>query len=122
MTDGIAITDALDAPELFGPLFADATWSHWRVFLKALFGLGVAMTSNELGIFRRHTGRTEPPLMPFREAALVCGRRGGKSRVLALIATYLATMQDYDAFLAPGEVPTVAIVAADRKQARVILG
>ncbi len=48
------------------------------------------------------------------------GRRGGKSRVLALAATYLATFFDYSPYLAPGEVATVAVIAADRKQARSI--
>ena len=48
------------------------------------------------------------------------GRRGGKSRILALIATFLATFRDYDPYLAPGEVATVAILAANRAQARSI--
>ena len=58
--------------------------------------------------------------MPFKEAALVIGRRGGKSRVLALIAVFLACFRDYTPHLAPGEVATVAVIAADRRQARSI--
>jgi hypothetical protein len=50
----------------------------------------------------------------------VCGRRGGKSRILALIAVYLACFRDYRPFLAPGEVGTVRIMAVDRDQARAI--
>ena len=38
----------------------------------------------------RPTGRARQPIAPFTEAALVVGRRGGKSRILALIAVYLA--------------------------------
>jgi hypothetical protein len=51
---------------------------------------------------------------------LIVGRRGGKSRILALVAVYLATMRDYSAYLAPGECATIAVLAADRSQARVI--
>ena len=35
---------------------------------------------------------------------MVVGRRGGKSRILALIVTYLATFRDYTSYLTPGEV------------------
>jgi hypothetical protein len=60
------------------------------------------------------------PSAPFTEAALIVGRRGGKSRVLALIAVYLATFRDYGPHLAPGELATVAVLAANRSQARSI--
>ena len=59
-------------------------------------------------------------LRPISEAALVVGRRGGKSRVLALIAVYLACFRDYPPYLAPGEVATIAVLAANRPQARSI--
>jgi hypothetical protein len=73
-----------------------------------------------LALYRRHTGRSEPPTKPARYAELVVGRRGGKSRVLALIATYLATVIDHRPYVVPGEVPVVAIIARDRDQAKVI--
>jgi hypothetical protein len=41
--------------------------------------------------------------------------------VLALIAVFLAAFRDYSAHLAPGEQAAVAIIAADRKQAKVLL-
>ena len=109
---------ALDDPLLFKPLFPGSSWGPWRAFIKALFGL--PLTDADLDLYRRHTERTAAPVTPFNEAALVIGRRGGKSRVLALIAVYLATFRDYTPHLAAGEVATVAVIAADRKQARVI--
>lgn len=112
------ILEAMDDPALFGPHFRGGSWTAWRAFLAALFGL--PMPDDQLALYRHHTGRVEPPSAPFTEAALICGRRGGKSRVLALIATYLATFRDYEPFLAPGERATVAIIAADRRQARSI--
>ncbi len=112
------ILAALDDPDLFAPHFKGDTWQAWRAFLAALYGL--PMDADTLARYRHHTGRTEPPTRAFTEAALICGRRGGKSRVLALIAVFLATMQDVTPHLAPGERATIAVIAADRKQARSI--
>ncbi len=108
----------MDHPDGLGPFFRGDTWQAWQAFLAALFAL--PMDEDQLALYRHHTGRQEPPDEPFTEAALVCGRRGGKSRVLALIAVYLGTLRDYTEFLAPGEMATIAVIAADRKQARSI--
>src|SRR5262245_61255345 len=78
------------------------------------------MSADQLATHRACTGRSEPPASPLNEAWLVCGRRAGKSFIVALIATYLACFQDYRRYLQPGERGTVLILAADRKQARVI--
>ncbi len=67
-----------------------------------------------------HGARCDSYRGQSREAALVVGRRGGKSRVLALIAVYLACFRDYAPYLAPGEVATIAVLAANRPQARSI--
>ena len=115
---GLNILEALDHPALFSPHFRGDTWRSWRAFLAALFAL--PMSDDQRAIYQHRTGRTEPPTTPFKEAALVVGRRGGKSRILALVATYLATFHDYTPNLAPGEVATIAVIAADRRQARVI--
>jgi hypothetical protein len=113
------IVEAMDDPALFGPWFHDPSWRPWRAFLAAMFGL--PMDDEALALYRACTGRTDAPNGPFTEADLIVGRRGGKSRILALLGTFLATCRDYSPFLAPGEQATVAIIAADRKQARVIL-
>ena len=112
------VISALDDPALFASHFKNDTWQPWRAFLAALFAL--PMDNDSLALYRTHTGRETAPSTPFKEAALVIGRRGGKSRVLALIATFLATFRDYEPHLAPGEVATIAIIAADRRQARSI--
>jgi hypothetical protein len=77
----INILDAVRSPTLFGPLFGGPTWERWRVFLAALFGL--PMNDEGVTLYRHHTGRETPPTAPFREAALIVGRRGAKSRILA---------------------------------------
>jgi hypothetical protein len=51
---------------------------------------------------------------------MVIGRRGGKSHAAALIAVYEAFLKDHRDRLAKGEVATVMVVAADRRQARTI--
>jgi hypothetical protein len=113
------ILEAIADPHLFAPWFRDpATWTAWRAFLAALFAL--PMSDVELELFARHTGRATAPLAPFNEAYLVCGRRAGKSAILALVAVFLGTFKNYAPYLAPGERGTIAIIAADRKQARVI--
>lgn len=112
------ILAAMDDPQLFGPHFRGPSWAPWKAFLAAMFGL--PMNEAALATYQHHTSRTEPPLAPFKEAALVIGRRGGKSRALALIAVFLACFFDYVPYLAPGEVATIAVIAADRRQARSI--
>jgi hypothetical protein len=114
----LSIIEALDDPALFANHFRGDTWRPWRTVLKALFAL--PMGDAETALYRAHTGRTEAPAAPFKEAAFIVGRRGGKSRLLALIAVYLACFRDYAPYLAPGEVATIAVIAADRKQARSI--
>jgi hypothetical protein len=78
------------------------------------------MTLAEVEIFRRFTHRTTPPTTAAREAWLVVGRRGGKSRIAALIAVFLACFKSYRHVLAPGERGVVMVLAADREQARVV--
>jgi len=112
------IVDCLDNERIFAPFFRGPSWQPWRAFLAALFAL--PMTGAELETYRHHTERQAAPVAPFREAALVVGRRGGKSQALALVAAYLSCFRDYDPHLSPGEVATVAVIASDRKQARTI--
>jgi hypothetical protein len=115
----LSLIAALEDAALFAPLFPGRSWERWKAFIAALFGLPLA--GDVLDLYRHHTGRVTPPAQQFREVALVIGRRGGKSRILALIAVYLATFRDYGPHLAPGEQPVIAIIAADRRQARIIL-
>jgi len=113
------IVQALDDPAIFGGVIRDrSTWGAWRGFLKALFGL--PMSDDEAETFRACTGRATLPTAAFAAAWLIIGRRGGKSFALALIAVFLACFRDYSSYLATGERATVVIIAADRRQARVI--
>ena len=103
----MTLPETMRDPALFGRFFLDlSTWAAWEAFIAALFGL--RLTDGQLAIYRRHTGRQLPPLGPAREAWLVVGRRGGKSRIAALIGVYLACFRDYGSVLAPGERGTLS--------------
>jgi hypothetical protein len=103
--------------DLFGEHFDGSSWDAWRAFLAALFAL--PMTEAQVELFRQCTGREQPPVAPSREGWMVVGRRGGKSRIAALLAVYLACCREYP--LALGERGIVMVVAVDRRQAKVVL-
>jgi len=108
------ILDAMDLAGMFGAL-----WDAWRVYWKAIFA--IPMNAAELLVFQKHTGREEPPSEPVSEGWLLVGRRGGKSRNMALAAGWLAVRRDYTKILAPGERGVIPVIAADRKQARQVM-
>ena len=114
----ITLGRCLRDPNLFARHFRGESWAAWKVFLAALF----AEPADEAGlaVYRERTGRTAWPTAPFTEAAVIVGRRGGKSRTLALIAVYLACFRDYGPYLAAGEVATIGVLAVDKGQARAI--
>lgn len=108
---------ALDVMDAFGATFAGPQWNAWRTFLRSLFAL--PMSDSDLDVYRACTGRQTPPAMPCREAWMAIGRRGGKSRIAAFLAVFLACFRRYK--LAPGERGVVMVIAADRRQARVVM-
>jgi len=115
----IDVLAAMDDPQLFGPWFRRReSWRAWRVYLAALFAL--PMTADDLALYRECTARSEAPSAPVDESWMAIGRRGGKSLILATLGVYLAAFIDWSAFLVPGESAVVAVLAADRRQARVI--
>jgi hypothetical protein len=115
----MTLIEAMADPQLFARWFRDpATWAAWRAFIAALFAL--PMTAEQQLIFEVCTGRNAAQEKPATEAWLICGRRAGKSFILALCAVYLAAFFDYRRALSPGERGTVLIIATNSRQARVI--
>jgi hypothetical protein len=116
----LSIVDAAEHAELLGGWFQDKTsWSAWFVFLRAMFGL--ALDDEGLALFQQCTGRSAPRSGGYLETSLVISRRGGKSLILALIATYLGCFFNWRPFLVAGERGSIVVVAGDRRQAGVIL-
>jgi hypothetical protein len=118
----VNIIQACADKHIFGklPVFKHPeTTRAWRVVLKAIFAL--PMDAGELEIYRRHTGRPNPPTVPFSEVFLIIGRRGGKSLFTALTLVYLAVFKDWG--LGPGTGDGhIICIASDREQASVVFG
>ena len=115
----MTILEAMHDPNLFGGWFSGRTWTAWFAFLAALFGL--PMTKKQAALYSNFTNRSALPKKPAKEAWMVVGRRGGKSLIAALVAVFLACFKDYSQYLAPGERGTLMVIAADRRQARVVM-
>jgi hypothetical protein len=114
----ISIDKAISDPQLLGAALAPiASWQTWRVVLKAAFG--VELNSEEAEAFATVAGSRKPPAKRVREIWAICGRRGGKSRVSAALAVYLAAFTQQPT-LAPGEVGMCLVLAASRDQAQVV--
>jgi hypothetical protein len=101
---------------VLGAVFGKASWDGWRVVLAAIFGL--PMSEAQAETYRALTGRTAVPTHQAREVWLIVGRRAGKSFISALIAIFQTCCRTYT--LAPGERGVFMVIAADRKQARVV--
>lgn len=115
----VSIRGAMTDPKLFGDVFGGQSFAAWRALLSGFYGLPLDAT--ELDTFKALTGRQSGPQGAFFELWLAIGRRGGKSHASAFLAVYLAAFMDYRDKLAPGEVATVMVIAADRKQARAVM-
>ncbi len=115
----ITIIDLMTDPALLGRWFRGSSWNAWKVFLKGIFAL--PMTEEEFKIFQKHTGCSKRPREPVREAWVIAGRRAGKSLIAALVAVFLACFKTYAVYLAPGEVVTIMVISADRRQSRTIM-
>ena len=110
---------ALLHPDLCGPLLAGESWRPWRAVLAAIFGV-VPDDPEDRDLVLRVTGRTKCPTTTARAVWIVGGRRLGKSWVSALLMSVFACL--FDGRLAPGERAVVVAMAADRKQAGVLMG
>ena len=113
------IIEAMTDRHLFGDAYGDDSFDAWRALLAGFYGL--PMDADALDTYQSITGRQTAPETPHKELWLAVGRRGGKSHVSALIAVFEAAFRDHRAKLAPGEVATVMLLAADRNQARTLL-
>ena len=108
----------LDVMKAFLPhLYYAESRAAWKVFLKAAFG--EPFDEPEQVVYRQCTGRTKEFTEAVREIWLICGRRAGKSEIVAFLAVYLACFKRYTR--SKGEKILGMVLAADREQAGVIM-
>jgi len=119
VSTAVTIRDAMTDPALFGGQFGGESWTAWRALLAGFYGL--ALDDGEAQHWHALTGRESAPQAAHDELWLVVGRRGGKSQCAALTAVYERAFRDHRDSLAPGEVATVRVMAADRAQARSVM-
>ena len=120
MTPFVAMRRALSDGHLLGTALGGDRWLAWRILLIA--AMGEALTDEERAIFTKLTGREREPGERIDELWCIIGRRGGKSRAIAALLVYLATMVDHRAQLVPGERGLVLCLARTQEQAQVVLG
>lgn len=119
------IIEAIDDRRLMRPFLQDkagdmSSWSNWATALKVLYGLPVKKAERQ----RIHacTGRSADllPKSGFDVSLFLIGRRSGKSRVAAVVASYEAALSGKEKALAPGEVGVVTLIAPTKLQAGIV--
>lgn len=111
--------DFMTTPELAGAEFSGPTWATWRIIARLIDGDAACLTTAEKALALELTGRTVLPTVAPREVYVGAGRRGGKSRFGALVATWLAAAEYPQ--LSTGETAIVAHIAPDKRQAEIDL-
>jgi hypothetical protein len=119
----VTLYDAMLDPALFGKTFAGATFKNWRTVAKTLEGL--PLEADELELYTQITGRTDAVAgavrKAVREAYLIKDRRAGGSLFASAFTLHSSALSEYRHKLGPGEVATCALIASDRRQARVAM-
>lgn len=111
----VAMRTALSDTRHFGSILPGNSWAAWRILLIA--AMGEALTPDERVIFESLTGRPAEPPERVDELSCVIGRRGGKTRAVAVLAAYIAALVDFSDVLAPGERASLPIMSASMWQA-----
>jgi hypothetical protein len=119
MTPTVSLRRALSDPRLLGNALKGESWRPWRTLLIA--AMGERLTDDERVLFEDLTGRKHEPLQRVDEFAAVIGRRGGKSRAMSVLGTYLGGLCDHSDALAPGERGVLLCIALDQRVAKIVL-
>jgi hypothetical protein len=116
----ISIDKAFSDRALFGAALGDlSSWSSWRAVLKGAFA--EPLTPDEAATFAEVAGGRAPPGKPVRELWSIVGRRGGKSKMAALVGAYIAAFADRTK-IKHGDEGVVLILSQTQRQARVVFG
>lgn len=119
MIPKFTMREALGDPNLLANGVKGPSWKVWRTLLIA--SRGEPLDVDERKALRKLAKR-KAPTKPVDELWVIAGRRGGKSRSMATLASYLGGLCDYSDVLVPGEQGVLLCVAPDQRQAGIILG
>jgi hypothetical protein len=117
MKPTVTLRKAFADKALLGKVLTGDSWRAWRTLMIA--SMGEALRDDERAIFTNLTGRATEPLQRVEELCAVIGRRGGKSRAMATLATYIGGLCDHN--LVRGETGVVLLIAPDQRQANIAL-
>lgn len=95
------------------------TWRAWETYLQALFSLEKPSQA-QFRVFQDSTGLRQWPGNGFKESYVVCGRRGGKSTIVSVIAIFLALFRDWSEVLSKGEKGYIFVIAVNKSQGKII--
>jgi hypothetical protein len=118
------IIEATADRKLFRPFLEDGngrlkTWKNWGAALRVIYGLPVK--PKYAALVKQCTGRDIDQLpKDFNTILLLVGRRGGKSKISALMAAYEACLSGREKSLSKGELGLVSVVAPTRLQSTII--
>jgi hypothetical protein len=112
----VSMRRALEDANLFGSILPGESWASWRILLIAM--MGEPLTDAEREVFAQLTGREREPLQRVEEFWGCIGRRGGKTRAIAVLAAYQASLVDFADVLAPGEKASLPILSHTVDQAQ----
>lgn len=117
MKPTVTLRKALMNKALLGEVLTGSSWHAWRVLLIA--AMGERLTDEERITFKTLTGRAQEPDQCVEELCVVAGRRGGKSRTMAVLATYIGGLCEHNLVL--GERGVLLCIAPNQRQASITL-
>jgi hypothetical protein len=114
----VTLRQALSDPGFLAHALPGDSWSSWRILL--IGAIGEELTEAEREVWRSLTGRDAEPGCMVEIFEAIVGRRGGKSKAMAVLCVYLATLCDWSEELS-FERGLALIVAPSERQAANIL-
>ena len=119
------ILKAISDEHLFRSFLQDrkgklSSWLNWSIALRCLYGLPIKSKYNQLVMDCTGRDYGQLPSDGFRTALFLTGRRSGKSKISALIASYEAALSGREKLLSKGETGLVAVVSPSRFQSQVV--
>lgn len=115
----ITLAAAMRDVNLLGAPFQAPSFWTWHTVAKVISG--ESLDDREAALFRECTGRTELPKGPVNNVTLLGGRRTGKDRFMSATAIFRAALAaKWQEIMSAGEMATVILLGADKKQARIL--